>query len=627
MARLLLSLLLLLALSIPTFSSALPGDHSSRFGRRPKPAPVVEQPPPRGNLLGGVFGVLRGAVGGVVGGAAGAVGYGIRGLARGGEILRPAVLVTAAASLGLSAVDRLRGEGAVPLNPLAGLCRAGDFWIRAAPLLMRYRIEEQISNRFIRDPAEKQRRWDRLHDRCAPKALASILALRGFYIKVGQVASSRNDFMPMQIIKALSTLQDDVPGMPQEEVRRIVNKAFGEDGLERVFSEFDFTPLGAASIGQCHAATLRDTGEQVCVKVQSPNAPRLFRVDLQAAKIFCRLALPEFEAVIDELERQFLTEFDYRREAHNLITVGDNMRKKFSRSLVVVPRPVERFCTSTMLVMERLPGVKLAQSMWNDLAAAIGAENADDFIHSYRFRLQEVSQTEGRVNPSCFPGGGGPEMHLSFSLAPGTCCAPYATFAAMRRARRVLRTANSQLQSLLAVHGHQILINGEFNGDPHPGNILVMPSGALGLIDYGQVKRLTDQQRLLLARMIVALGDGDEDETRRLFVDMGFRTKQMNPLVILKTATLYFDRDGPDVTGGMDARAYFESLQKMDATVGVPDDFVMAARVALLLRGLGSLLGQEISVAKAWRPLALQALRQERWRKRLGATRRTPTAP
>ena len=47
----------------------------------------------------------------------------------------------------------------------------------------------------------------------------------------------------------------------------------------------------------------------------------------------------------------------------------------------------------------------------------------------------------------------------------------------------------------------------------------------------------------------------------------------------------------------------------MDATVDVPDDFVMAARVALLLRGLGSLLGQDISIAKAWRPLALQALR------------------
>ena len=105
MARLLLPLFLILALSLPPFSSALPGDHSSRFGKRPTPAPVVEQPRVRGNLVGRVSGLLRGAVGvaiggtvGVVGhavgGAVGVVGHGIKGLSRGGQLLRPAVLVS-----------------------------------------------------------------------------------------------------------------------------------------------------------------------------------------------------------------------------------------------------------------------------------------------------------------------------------------------------------------------------------------------------------------------------------------------------------------------------------------------------------------------------------------------------
>lgn len=38
------------------------------------------------------------------------------------------------------------------------------------------------------------------------------------------------------------------------------------------------------------------------------------------------------------------------------------------------------------------------------------------------------------------------------------------------------------------VHGHQIFVDGAFNGDPHPGNILLTPDGKLGLIDYGQVR-------------------------------------------------------------------------------------------------------------------------------------------
>lgn len=69
---------------------------------------------------------------------------------------------------------------------------------------------------------------------------------------------------------------------------------------------------------------------------------------------------------------------------------------------------------------------------------------------------------------------------------------------------------------------------------------------------------------------------------------MGFRTRKDDPHVAFMTATLYFDRDDEVVTGGMDARSYFEHLQKTDATISVPDDFVMAARVAVLMRGIAS---------------------------------------
>lgn len=62
-------------------------------------------------------------------------------------------------------------------------------------------------------------------------------------------------------------------------------------------------------------------------------------------------------------------------------------------------------------------------------------------------------------------------------------------------------------------------------GDPHPGNLLLMPSGKLGLIDYGQIKALKPAQRRSLARMIVALADGKTQDVIELFVQMGFRSK------------------------------------------------------------------------------------------------------
>ena len=58
------------------------------------------------------------------------------------------------------------------------------------------------------------------------------------------------------------------------------------------------------------------------------------------------------------------------------------------------------------------------------------------------------------------------------------------------------------VDTLLAVHAQEVLIDGAFNTDPHPGNILYIDGKQpkLGLIDYGQVKRLTKEQRCAAQR-------------------------------------------------------------------------------------------------------------------------------
>jgi predicted unusual protein kinase regulating ubiquinone biosynthesis (AarF/ABC1/UbiB family) len=54
-------------------------------------------------------------------------------------------------------------------------------------------------------------------------------------------------------------------------------------------------------------------------------------------------------------------------------------------------------------------------------------------------------------------------------------------------------------------YGRMILETGLFQADGHPGNILVMKGGRVGLLDYGQSKQLADSDRLIVARLIVAL--------------------------------------------------------------------------------------------------------------------------
>jgi len=82
---------------------------------------------------------------------------------------------------------------------------------------------------------------------------------------------------------------------------------------------------------------------------------------------------------------------------------------------------------------------------------------------------------------------------------------------------------DEKLKDLVKVHGYQLLIDGVFNADPHPGNILVLEDGSLGLIDYGIVGNLSLEDRLKVAKVIVALAEDNLEEAARIYTESGYR--------------------------------------------------------------------------------------------------------
>ena len=184
------------------------------------------------------------------------------------------------------------------------------------------------------------------------------------YIKLGQVLATRSDLLPAAYIKELETLHDDVEPLDFAVVAQIIEEQLG-GRLNALFPTIDPEPLGTASLGQAHAAKLRD-GREVVVKVQRPNIRNLLADDME---FFHELAsfLTQHTAaakrvdllgILRQLERALADELDYRIEARN----GAQFRRRLATfPRLLVPRIIEGYSTEKVLTAERIRGTKVSE--------------------------------------------------------------------------------------------------------------------------------------------------------------------------------------------------------------------------------------------------------------------------
>jgi len=275
------------------------------------------------------------------------------------------------------------------------------------------------------------------------------------YIKLGQLLSTRADLLPAPYVEALSRLQDDVAPFPYAEVERIVTTELGVR-MSRAFMDFDPEPLAAASLGQVHRAHLRD-GTEVAVKVQRPGIREQIVTDLDALEDIAEFLDRHTEAgrrygaadLLTEFRRTLLAELDYRTEAQNLATLGENLRD-FTR--IAVPRAVQDYTTSRVLTMGYVPGRKVTQ-------------------------LSPLARME-------MDGG---------ALA----------------------------EELFRAYLKQILVDGFFHADPHPGNVFITPDFRIGLIDVGMVGRVAPEMQERLLKLLLSVSEGRGEEAADTAVRIG----------------------------------------------------------------------------------------------------------
>jgi len=203
-----------------------------------------------------------------------------------------------------------------------------------------------------------QQAWERAHAKTGTAIYKLATQLGGAFVKLGQVLGARADVMPSALVAPLRGLHDRVPPRPFAKLARHVERELGKP-IDEVFAHVEPKALAAASLAQVHRARLV-SGEDVALKVQYPEAARLFPIDLGAFRRAVRVARwlnpgLDLRVLVDELAELVTLELDFEREAASTERVRKNL---VGDPDVVVP--VVHRATRKVLVLGFVKGTPLS---------------------------------------------------------------------------------------------------------------------------------------------------------------------------------------------------------------------------------------------------------------------------
>jgi len=369
------------------------------------------------------------------------------------------------------------------------------------------------------------------------------------YVKIGQIASTRADIIPEEILKELEKLQDDVPSFSFEQVTTILEEELGSP-LNEVFSWIDEKAIAAASIGQVHRAQLR-TGELVAVKVQRPQIKAMIETDLEILLDLATLAERRMERmerlqlrdVVEEFAKSLRNELDYSIEARN----AEKIAKQFKKDPTIhIPAIYWDYSTRTVLTMEFVEGLKLTQF---------------EEIKEKGYDRKAIAE------------------HL--------------------------------VQSVF----QQVLIEGFFHADPHPGNIFLLSDGVISLIDFGMVGRLTADMKQNLASMVIAMMRQNTESMLKAVLRIGIVPDEVNlPLLtsdVDELREMYVDVPMSRISLGEAISNLFKVAFRH--RIRIPSDFTLLAKCFLTLEGIVEKLDPQLSMMDMAEPFGIRLLK-ERYR-------------
>ena len=343
------------------------------------------------------------------------------------------------------------------------------------------------------------------------------------FVKLGQLMSTRDDLLPPEFIAELRSLQDEVVPVPWTLVRELLAAELGAP-VEEVFTQFERQPLAAASIGQVHRATLH-SGEQVVVKVQRPGITAVVDRDLDIAL-----------RVAASLEQ----------------------RAAWARDLGAVELAHD-----------------FAAALREELDFRVEARNLTTITAS-----SALHRPSDRIRLPHLHGEFTTQRILVMELLDGVPLGRADAVIAERGLDRI-ELARTLLRCLL----RQIMVDGVFHADPHPGNILVLADGQLALLDFGSVGHLDTQLQGALQSLLLAIDQRDPAALRDALLEITDDSPDIDAQSLERSLGRLMARNlSPGLTPDAEA---FADLFRIVSTYGVtvPPEIEVVFKTLATLQG------------------------------------------
>ncbi|KAJ0985406.1 hypothetical protein J5N97_003762 [Dioscorea zingiberensis] len=292
------------------------------------------------------------------------------------------------------------------------------------------------------------------------------------YIKLGQFIASAPTLFPAEYVAEFQNCFDRAPAVPFKEIETILHEELGRP-LNTVYEYIDPVPIASASIAQVHGARLKNSQQEVVIKVLKPGIEDILVADLNFVYIVARLLEflnPELRrsslvGIVKDIKESMLEEVDFQKEAANIEAFRRYLEDMGLSRQAKAPQVYKNCSTQRILTMERLYGVPLTD------------------LDSIRSLVPD------------------PELALVTAL-------------------------NVWFGSLIACDS--------FHADVHAGNLWLLRDGRIGFLDFGIVGRISPKTWAAMEIFLASFSSEDYESMASALVEMGATEKNVDTKAFAK---------------------------------------------------------------------------------------------